>query len=46
MTYEQAREELGASIEALKPQDDRHEVLNKALQALDDCLEMGLTGDN
>lgn len=45
MDYKEARKLLVEYCNEWKPDGDIAEVFDKALQAFDDCLEMGLTGE-
>jgi hypothetical protein len=44
MTYKQAQEKLVKYLNTWKPEGETAQVLGKALQAINDCLEMGLNG--
>jgi hypothetical protein len=45
VNYEQARKKLVEHLNVWKPDGEIAEVLDKALQALNDCIEMGLNGE-
>jgi hypothetical protein len=45
MGYEEAKKKLVEYLNHWKPDGEMAEVLEKALQSFDDCLEMGLTGE-
>jgi hypothetical protein len=44
MDYAKARKLLVEHLNIWKPEGEIAEVLDKCLQALNDCLEMGLNG--
>lgn len=46
MDYAKARELLVEHLNVWKPEGEILEVLEKSWQALDDCLEMGLSGED
>lgn len=46
MDYKTAQQKLVEHLNTWKPDGEIAEVLDKALQALNDCLEMGLNGEN
>ena len=45
MNYQHAYHELGTLYETWKPEGEIAEVLETALQSLEDCIEMHLVGD-
>ena len=45
MNYEEAKVVLTEYYETFKPEGDYVEALLKGMQAIDDCLEMGLDGE-
>ena len=45
MNYETAKKILAEYYEAHKPEGECGEALAKGMQAIDDCLEMGLDGE-
>ena len=45
MDYETAKKLLAEYYEAHKPEGEYGEALAKGMQAIDDCLEMGLDGE-
>ena len=45
MGYEEAKGKLVEYLNNWKPDGEMVEVLEKALQAFDDCLEMGISGE-
>ncbi len=44
MDYKKARDLLVKYLNIWKPDGEVAQILDKSLQALNDCLEMGLTG--
>ena len=44
MDYKQAKKLLEEYYETFHPEGDYAEAMLKGLQAINDCLEMGLTG--
>lgn len=48
MNYKQAKEKLDEYFKTFEPDDDNEyaQALYKAYDAISDCLEMGLNGDD